>query len=238
MLQTNPGTDTTKGRGLLRAGIAAPVVFAVAVVVAGHFEPGYSHTSQFVSELGAVGAAHPKLFAFGALFVPGLLTVAFALGMYLLVRPHPWLVASSVLAALAGLGRLAGPFFPCDAGCAIHDMSFTAMVHSVAGFLSLTSGTLAPLALAIGLKRRPRSRLWWWSAALGGWPLVLVFVMFGFAETLSFVGVIQRIILAAFYTWVVAVALDTDALRASPARANESGEIGSRPQRPQHGQRM
>lgn len=215
-VQPERSMELVKPRRLLEIGIAAPVVFAVVVLVTGRFEPGYSHVSQFVSELGAIGAAHPKLFSYGALFVPGLLTVAFALGLYLLVRPRPWLVASSILAALAGLGRLTGPFFPCDAGCAVHDMSFKAIVHSVAGFMALAGGALAPLAMAIGLRGQPRSRLWWWSAGLGGWPLVLVLVMFGFAETLSSVGVIQRIVLAAFYTWVVAVALNPDALQGRP----------------------
>lgn len=217
MPPTDSGSDTTKGRRLLQVGIAAPVVFVVVVLVAGQLEPGYSHASQFVSELGAIGATHRKLFSYGGLFLPGLLTVAFALGMYLLVRPRPWLVASSLLAALAGFGRMTGPFFPCDAGCAIDDMSFSAIVHSLVGFVALVSGALAPLVLAIGLKGQRRSRLWWWSAGLGGWPLVLVFVMFGFAKTLSFVGVIQRIVLAAFYIWVVAVALNADALQGQPA---------------------
>ena len=213
MVETNPRHDTTEGRGLLLAGLAAPIVLAVAVVVAGRFEPGYSHISQFVSELGAVGASNRIVFSYGGLFLSGLLTVLFALGMYLLVKPSQSFVASSLLAALAGFGRLVAGVFPCDAGCVIENMSFLATLHALAGFAALSSGAFAPLLLAMGLRRRRQSQLFWLSVGLGGASLVLVFIMFGFGKGLPYVGVIQRLILAAFYTWVVAVALKVDELR-------------------------
>jgi hypothetical protein len=169
-----------------------------------------------VSELGAVGAAHPKFFSFGGLFLPGLLTVVFAFGMYLLGRPNRWLVASSILAALAGFGRMTAPVFPCDAGCVVEDMSFHATMHALFGFMALTGGAFAPLMMAMGLRRKRRGPLFSLSVGLGGWPLLLVFFMFGLGKTLGFVGVIQRLILAAFYIWVVAVALNGDALKGQP----------------------
>jgi hypothetical protein len=175
-----------------------------------------------VSELGAVGATHPKLFSYGGLFLPGLLTVVFAFGMYLLVRPNRWLVASSLLVALAGFGRMTAPIFPCDAGCVVDDMSFSATMHALFGFIALTSGTFAPLILAMGLRRQRRTRLFSLSVGLGGWPLVLVLVMFGFGKALSFVGVIQRLILAAFYLWMVVVVLNVDALKGQPTDVEET----------------
>jgi hypothetical protein len=63
--QTYRPTTDSDGRGLLLAGFVAPVVLTVAVVLAGRFEPDYSHVSQFVSELGAVGASHQKSFSYG-----------------------------------------------------------------------------------------------------------------------------------------------------------------------------
>lgn len=213
MVQNNAGNNTHEGRRLLFAGLAAPVVLAVAVVAAGRFEPGYSHISQFVSELGAVGASHRKVFSYGGLFVSGLLTVVFALGMYLMVRPCPSFVGSSLLAALAGFGRLVAGVFPCDAGCAMEDMSFPATLHALAGFIALTSGAFAPLMLALGLRRRRHSPLFSLSVGLGSASLVLVFILFGIGKGLPYVGVVQRLILAAFYTWVVAVVLKIDAIR-------------------------
>jgi hypothetical membrane protein len=199
-------------RALLLAGLAAPIVLIVAIVAAGDSEPGYSHVSQFVSELGAVGAAHQNPFNYGGLFFSGLLTVLFALGMYLQVKPRAWFVASSLLVAVAGIGRLVAGVFPCDAGCAIGNMSNTATVHVVAGFFALTSGATAPLLLAVGLRRRGQNRLFWVSAGLGCSSLILVTVLFGLGKGFPYVGAVQRLALAAFYGWIVAVTLNIEAL--------------------------
>jgi hypothetical membrane protein len=203
----------TGDRALLLAGLAAPVVLTVAIVAAGDFEPGYSHVSQFVSELGAVGAAHQNVFNYAGLLATGLLTVLFALGMYLRVKPSGWFVASSLLVGVAGFGRLVAGVFPCDAGCVIENMSNTATVHAFAGFVALTSGAVAPLSLGMGLRRRGKSQLLTLSVGLGSVSLILITVLFGLGKGIPYVGVIQRLALAAFYGWIVVVALEIEALQ-------------------------
>jgi len=203
----------TGNRALLLAGLAAPVVLMAAIAVAGDFEPDYSHLSQFVSELGAVGAAHQNLFNYAGLFSSGLLTVLFALGMYLQVKPGGWVVASSLLVAVAGFGRLVAGVFPCDAGCVMENMSSTAVVHALAGFVALTSGAAAPLLLAMGLRGRGRSQLFTLSVGLGSACLILVTILFGLGKGFPYVGVVQRLALAAFYGWIVLVALKIEALQ-------------------------
>ena len=205
-----PLDDVPESRGLLLAGIAAPVVLTVAMVLAGHFEPDYSHASQYVSELGAVGASHQRAFNYGGLVSSGLLTVLFSLGLYSRVKPRAPLVASCVLVAIAGFGRLVAGLSPCDAGCVMEDMSLSATIHASAGFISLMSGALAPVLLAIGLRTHRQSILFWLSVGLGFASLALVVLFFGFGKELPYLGVIQRLILASLYTWIVAVALAVD----------------------------
>jgi hypothetical membrane protein len=190
----------------------------VAIAVAGQFEPGYSHVSQFVSELGAFGASHQRVFNYGGLFSSGLLTVLFALGMYTRVKPRTWFIASSLLVAFAGFGRLVAGVFPCDAGCDMEDMSIPATIHALAGFVALTSGAFAPLLLATGLRRQRQSPLFPLSVGLGSACLILVIILFGLGRGLPYVGVLQRLILAAFYGWVVVVALKIDVLQPDDRR--------------------
>jgi hypothetical membrane protein len=217
-MQANPLNDMAESRGLLLAGIAAPVVLTVAIVLAGYYEPDYSHVSQYVSELGAVGASHQRAFNYGGLFLSGLLTVLFALGLYLRVKPRALLVAISVLAALAGVGRLVAGLFPCDAGCNMEEMSIPATIHASAAFIGVMSGVFAPILLAIGLRRCRQNILFRLSAGLGSASLVLAVFFFGFGKGLPYIGVIQRLILAAFYVWVIAVALTIDALQPDDRR--------------------
>jgi hypothetical membrane protein len=216
--QADLPSDAPKGRGLLYAGLAAPVVLTVAIVLAGRFETGYSHISQFVSELGAVGASHQKSFNYGGLFLSGLLTFLFALGLYVRVKPRALFVTSSVLVALAGFGRLVAGIFPCDAGCVMEDMSISAAIHASAGFVALTSGAFAPLFLAVGLKGHRQTQLFRLSVGLGSASVVLVIILFGFGKGHPYTGAIQRLILAALYVWVVAVALGITALQPDDRR--------------------
>jgi len=213
-----PLDNALERRGLLLAGIAAPVVLTVAVVLAGYYEPDYSHVSQYVSELGAVGASHQRAFNYGGLFLSGLLTVLFAVGLCSRVKPRVLLVASSLLAALAGVGRLVAGLFPCDAGCVMEDMSMPATIHASAAFVSLLSGAFAPVLLAFGLRRFRQSILFRVSVGLGSASLVLVVFFFGFGKGLPYIGVIQRLILTAFYAWVAAVAIRIDSLQPDDRR--------------------
>jgi len=203
----------SESRGLLLAGIAAPVVMAGAILVAGQLEPDYSHATQYVSELGAVGATNATAFNLVGLSLVGLLTILFAIGMYRQVRPSAWLVTSSALVAVAGLGRLAAGFFPCDAGCALEGMSTTATIHAGMGFMALNAGVIAPVALAIGLRHRRPHPLFGSSVGLGVLSVVLAVVFFGLGkELVPNIGIVQRTLLAALYAWIVAIVLNIDTL--------------------------
>lgn len=218
-MQANPLRDTSESRGLLLAGIAAPLVLTVAVVLAGHYEPDYSHISQYVSELGAVGASHQRAFNYGGLFFAGVLTVLFALGLYLRVTPRASLVAISALVALAGVGRLVTGLFTCDAGCNMEEMSSPAAIHFFASSIGSLSEVLAPILLAIGLRGYRQNILFRLSAGLGFASLVLLVLLLGSGNELPYVGVIQRLMLAVFYAWVGAVALRIDALQLDATHA-------------------
>lgn len=70
---------------LMLCGVLAPIVYAVTVVLGGILRPGYSHISQFVSELIAAGAPNKSLLdPLFALY--NLLTIAFGAGLVMTVR--------------------------------------------------------------------------------------------------------------------------------------------------------
>lgn len=68
-------------RLLLIAGVASPLVYVVADVVAGNLDPGYSFRSQAVSELFAIGAPTSR-FVVACFTVSSLLLVCFAAGVW------------------------------------------------------------------------------------------------------------------------------------------------------------
>jgi hypothetical membrane protein len=202
-----------ESRFLLLAGILAPVLLVTAIVWAGFMETDYSHAAQFVSELGAAGVAHRWILNDLGLVPSGFLTVVFSVGMYFRLRPGGWLATGCALVALAGIGRLVAGIYPCDAGCSLEGMSMSARIHALAGFVALASGALAPMVLAVGLRRRSEILLFQVSAGLGSVSVVAVVFLFGLGPGMAYVGTIQRLILAAFYGWIVFLAVEMGVLR-------------------------
>lgn len=194
------------GRVLLVTGIAAPIVLGFAVFLGGSLYPGYSHVSQFISELGATGAPFPSILNFGGLVPAGALTVVFALAMYWNYRSGKFLAVSSALVALAGVFRLIAGIFPCDPGCSLEAMSRSAQIHALAGFSAFVSGTVAPFLFAVAIRGR-RVGLSWLSLVLGAGALMTLVAGSQSGADSRYIGVFQRLHLAFFYLWVAIVAL-------------------------------
>jgi hypothetical membrane protein len=88
------------GRALLWAAVAVPIVYFGTVVVAALFYPGYSHVTQYASELGSASAPHPMIFNTGAI-ATGVLAILAALGL------RAGTVAAGGSRILAELGAIA-----------------------------------------------------------------------------------------------------------------------------------
>ncbi len=68
-------------RFLSICGIAAPIIFAILMTVAGFLYEGYSHATQAGSELGGVEAQYP-IVQNASFFIVGILFTTFAFGLH------------------------------------------------------------------------------------------------------------------------------------------------------------
>ena len=102
-------------RALLWSAVAVPFLYFGTVFVAALFFPGYSHVTQYASELGSAKAPHPQIFNVGA-GLTALASLAAGLGFARGVeglggsRVLGWLAGVSL--ALFGVGLLFGALFP------------------------------------------------------------------------------------------------------------------------------
>jgi hypothetical protein len=97
-------------------GLAAPIVWAAAIVLCGSLRPGYSHAAQYISELGERGGPTELLMRYAGFVPAGILHVLFAGSLYEALKGDRLAPASALLLALNGLGRVAAGMFPCEAG--------------------------------------------------------------------------------------------------------------------------
>jgi len=109
---SNAGKTQTAIKVLLACGILSSLLYiATDIVTATMLYPGYSYTSQQVSELSAVGApTRPLWIAMTSIWSP--LVIAFGIGVWLLAGQKRTLRVSGILLAMWGVVGFAWMFFP------------------------------------------------------------------------------------------------------------------------------
>lgn len=182
-------------RALLWIAEAVPFLYFGTIFLGALFYPGYSHVTQYASELGSAQAPHPGIFNVGA-SLAGLACLAAGLGLARSVaglrgsRLLGWLAGFSL--ALFGASLVLGAVFPMPdprhggwgLGMAIH---------------------LTPFLLAAGLWREPPARsLCLFLLAMGVAMLVLFAIMMGVGAmvTRSNVGLFQRAYALTLFPWI------------------------------------
>jgi hypothetical protein len=202
------------GRSLVRtlaflAGVAAPVLYLIAVVVGGWITPGYSHAEQAISELTAAGMPRKAILdgmfvAYDLLVVLFALVAPLALGM---TRNRAVLVGAALLAVtgLAGLGM--STLFPMDqAGAA---MTAAGRLHIALAAVASLGSMGAVLSFGIGTWRATG---WRWFSFFSFACVVAILVSGAWAAAAAMasaplLGVAERVTIGLFLFWLAGFAL-------------------------------
>ena len=182
-------------QALLWCAVCVPFFYFGTLLLSPLFFPGYSHITQYASELGSADAPHPWIFNAG-IFLTGLACIAGAIGVG---RAVGTLGGHRVFAALAGLclglfgvSMLMGAAFPMP------DPR-----HGAFG-LGLAM-QLAPFFLAAALRKVPETRhLRAFLIVVGLIMLTLFAIMMGVGSLVrrSNVGLFQRAYALTIFPWV------------------------------------
>ena len=202
-------------RILLLAGVAVPILYFGNLLVSPLFYPGYSHVTQYASELGGPDAPRPAIFNTGVVLT-GLATIAAGLGFFLALRR---LTGKVLLPALTGLAiGLAGIAFVMGGVFPMPDPR-----HG--GFGLGLGFQVAPVLLALALWKRRNLR------ALNIFLIVTAVVMTAFFAimmgvgslvTRANVGIFQRVNALCTFPWIgiASYVLDRELARSGAASAS------------------
>lgn len=138
-----------KWRWLAVAGMAEPVVRLGGLFGVGAMHPGYSHSRDFISELGAVGAPYRDLVHFGSVYPAAILTVLFAFALGRSQGGGGLARASGILLGISGLGFLVAGAFPCDPGCDFEAPSMFMVIHLAGAATMALCAALAPFVMGL-----------------------------------------------------------------------------------------
>lgn len=193
-------------------GMLAPVVYVIAVIIGGILRPGYSHKSQFVSELIESGAPNKSLL--NPLFaLYNLLTIAFGIGLFTGVRAmskNKGKVSGSLGALILvaeGIFGFLTVFFPQDPRGA--PATSTGKIHIVLAGLSSLTTILTISLMGFWFRTIARWRGYSIYSFISG---IIVFISGGLAAytgaTLSpILGLMERITIGGFLQWLFVTAL-------------------------------
>ena len=203
--------DNMKYNVLFLSGVLAVIVYVGTVILGGILRPGYSHISQFVSDLIASGAPNKSLL--DPLFlIYNLLTGGFAVGLFFYVNaqagPKPNLGTFGALALLleAIFGFLT-VFFPEGPHGA--PITSTGTMHIVLAGLSSLATIVTILLVGLWFRGVPGM------AGLSLYSIVTVIVVFiSGGLTAAFgasgnplLGLLERITIGAFLQWMLVIGL-------------------------------
>jgi hypothetical membrane protein len=174
------------------------------VLALGFLWSGYNHVTQFISELGGVGAPNAIIMNTAGFALTGMLITIFALGLHRGIKEGSRSKTGLALVAVYGLGIMATGFFPWDKA---NLASFTSIMHNVVGWTSWIAMTLAPLFIARRLKNDSQWKSYRvYSLATGSVTAVLILI-YEFIGIEGYMGALQRIIVGAPLLWIEIMAI-------------------------------
>lgn len=198
-LHLNKNAMNQKSHAL--AGIAAPLLFVGAYLLATAARPEFNHFTKAVSELGSLHAPNAVFWNILGFICPGLLIAFFAVGFHQAVTPNgegrlPFyaLLLSGILLAVAGL-------FPDDFE---HNASFTAIMHATGNFGSFIAFLIAAFTYPLYLRKSD----FWEKTIVPSLTFTWLCILSGFLRTGLAPGISQRVGFVFYFLWIAFMAIN------------------------------
>lgn len=124
------------------------VLLAILVPLVGSlFVQDYSHSKQYISELGAVGTEWGSTISFGGFLPIGVLVIFFIISSAPIVKPMGSAKIGYYLLLFVGLSYLIAAFAPCDIGCPAEG-SLRQSIHNSLGVFEYILGGVGLILFA------------------------------------------------------------------------------------------
>lgn len=188
---------------LLVAALLATLVALVPVLLFARRRPGYSHVRQTISELGEAGARDEKRVAMFAFAPAGhalwlfLAVLAFAVPE-LADGPGLWLFA------LLGAAYVGAAMFPCDPGAPLWG-TWRNNIHNLVAGLGYLGALAGMIELGRVMEDIPSLQAIAAISKTGGQAALFGVFLLSFPSPVR--GLIQRVVEAIFYAWILLVAV-------------------------------
>lgn len=190
-------------------GLFASVLFTLMTLICSGLRPGYDHTNQFISELGATNTLYAALMNYAGFIPSGLMIILFAISLLSLLPRSVAGRFGGVLVSIFGTGVILAGFFSCDQGCPQEDGSFENMMHNAVSGPAFLSVIIGILLLAFAFRKSIRwSRLWIYSLISSLIAGLFMILLLSSIESRELTGLWQRLLLATVFLWLSIISIN------------------------------
>lgn len=187
-------------------GLLGPFIFAVITFVCSSLRQDYSHTANFMSELGATGTTNAWIMNFLGFIPSGIFIIAFGFALVSSLPKKFLHLTGASLIIMFGTGLALAGIFSCDVGCP--DVgTFQNNMHARIPGLAFVCAILGSLILGIAFKKTPSfNGLWLFSILSAIVSVVLLTMLISSLEPRTpTVGMWQRLMLLSVFLWIVVI---------------------------------
>ncbi len=190
---------------LLKFSWIGPLLFVTAILLFGSLNPGYSHISQFISELGAKGASHGELMNYLGIIPFGLSILLFSIGSIIALKKNILNKISFIVLSITGILFIMAGIFSCDEGCNFEDMSQEAIVHNLSAFMAFVLFLISAILFGINSFTKKRNKSYLFSLISGLVGIFLFYVISTTGIYSEFRGLYQRLFITNFLIWLIII---------------------------------
>ncbi len=188
-------------RILSLCGLLGAVVYPVFIFIATSQLPGYSHTAEYISNLGAVGQPSALIMNIGFI-VTGILIMLFGFSTLQPFQKDWKGLVGGIFIMIEGLAQILSGIFSCDPGCSATQPTMAESIHNMVGPLAFILIILATIFWAFRFRKQTNWNKFWIYTLLTGIAAFILFGIFGMSVGTPMVGVWQRLLRTTLYVWV------------------------------------
>ena len=175
--------------------------FAGTIAIAGFYYPGYSHISQFISELGATGSPYGDLVNYLGFIPTELFILSFVFTCLLVMPKTKRNLTGLAFIAIYGITLGIAALFPCDFECSPVEPSFSHNIHMLSAFPGYLCGIIAVFIFASKPTLLNQSKTFRTIGFAVG--ILCIYAFLNLDPDSNIVGLYQRCLELLMYSWFI-----------------------------------
>lgn len=192
-------------KNLIKFSWIGPIIFVIAIIVFGLLNSGYSHISQYISELGAKGANYNYLMNYLGIIPFGLSILLFSIGSLITLKKNILSKIAFLILFVTGVLFIMAGVFNCDAGCNFENMSQEAIIHNMSAFTAFVLFLISAILLGKNSFTKKRNKYYLFSLTSGLAGIFLFYLISKAGIYSEYRGLYQRLFIANFLSWLIVI---------------------------------